>query len=464
MIEKEFNEAIEQASNDISLGASDGNQYFTFLVADHEYGVDILRVQEIRGWNGVRQVPQLPSYIKGVIDLRGDVIPIIDLRERFGILPVPYNHLTVVVVIKVITQKGEQIMGIVVDAVSDVYEIAPDDLKKAPEMNSGVDVNYIQHIATVDDKMVVLLDIDELLGNLPREIAKQQGAGAAKLGADIDDRDVTEADLDVESLESTCAALMPYGEALAESFYRKLFKRYPEVEPLFDGVEIKEQEQKLLATLKLVVENIRRPEKLTSELNQLGERHQSYGVLAAHYDAAAEVLLETIGEYAGGLWTDKVRRTWVAALMKIKAAMVGAYETALPKDQVVLLESSFAILAPQADVLAERFYQRLFELHPDVQPMFEGSDLAEQQKKLVAALQLVINSLRNPDILKRALGELGKKHQAYGAVAAHYDAVAAVMLEVLEEFAGDQWNSSMVIAWGDALDGVKAMMLDGYVD
>jgi len=163
MIEKGPREVIDQVGNDISLGASDGNQYFTFLVADHEYGVDILRVQEIRGWNGVRQVPQLPSYIKGVIDLRGDVIPIIDLRERFGMLPVPYNGLTVVVVIKVTTQKGEQIMGIVVDAVSDVYEIAPDDLKEAPEMNGAVDVNYIQHIATVNDKMVVLLDIDELL-------------------------------------------------------------------------------------------------------------------------------------------------------------------------------------------------------------------------------------------------------------------------------------------------------------
>ena len=285
-----------------------------------------------------------------------------------------------------------------------------------------------------------------------------------KFAADIDDSDVTVADLDVDSLESSCTALMPYGEALAESFYRKLFKRYPEIEPLFDGVEIKEQEQKLLASLKLVVENIRRPEKLASELNQLGARHQSYGVLATHYDAAAEVLLETIGEYAGGLWTDKVRRTWVAALMTINEALVGAYETALPKEQVVLLESSFAILAPQADALAERFYRRLFELHPDVQPMFEGSDLAEQQKKLLAALQLVINSLRNPDILKSALDALGKNHQAYGAEAVHYDAVAAVMLEVLEEFAGDRWDSSMAAAWCDALEGVKAMMLDGYED
>ena len=464
MIEKELNEAIEQAGNDIGLGASEGNQYFTFVVADHEYGVDILRIQEIRGWNGVRQIPQLPSYIKGVIDLRGDVVPIIDLRERFGMLSVPYNGLTVVVVMRVMTHKGDQVMGIVVDAVSDVYDIAPDDLKEAPEMNSGVDVNYIQHIATVNEKMVVLLDIDELLGNLPREIARQPGVGAVKTPAEIDDSDVTEADLDVESLESSCAALSPYGEALTESFYRKLFKRFPDVAQMFEGVEIKAQEQKLLETLRLVVENIRRPEKLASELRQLGERHQSYGVVASHYDAAAEVLLETLGEFAGGLWTDKVRRTWVAALMKIKTVMLDAHETILPKEQVELLESSFTALAPQADALAARFYQQLFEQYPDVKPMFEGNDIAEQQAKLVAALQLVVNSLRNPDVLKNALNGLGTKHQSYGAEPDHYDAVAAVMLEVLEEFAGDLWSQEMAAAWGDALGGVKAMMLEGYDD
>ncbi len=463
MIETELNEAIEQTGNETSLETGGADQYFTFVIADHEYGVDILRVQEIRGWNGVRQIPQLPSYIKGVIDLRGDVVPIIDLRERFGMLPVPYSNLTVVVIVKVVTQKGNQVMGVVVDAVSDVYDLAEDELKEAPEMSGDVDVNYIQHIATVNDKMVVLLDIDELLGNLPREITKQ-GASATKTPAEIDDSDVTDADLDVELLESSFSALAPNGEALTAVFYRELFKRYPDLATLFEGVEIKEQEQKLLETLKLVVANIRRPEKLANELSQLGERHQSYGVLTSHYDAVAEVLLETLAEYAGGLWSDKVRRTWLAALMKIKLAMIGAHETALPEEQVVLLESSFAALAPQTNALAERFYKRLFELHPDVKPMFEGSDIAEQQNKLVTALQLVINSLRNPEALRNVLKDLGKKHQAYGAAPAHFDAVAAVMLEVLEEFAGGLWNPPMAAAWADTLGAVKVMMLEGYED
>ena len=464
MIEKELNDVMGQAGNEISLDADAGNQYFTFMVADHEYGIDILRVQEIRGWNGVRQIPQLPSYIKGVIDIRGDVVPIIDLRERFGMLSVPYNSLTVVVVMKVKTAKGDQVMGVVVDAVSDVHGIAQEDLKEAPEMNGGIDVNYIQNIATVNDKMVVLLDIDELLGNLPRETPKPQGVATAQASVEIDDSDVTDADFDVESLESSFASLAPYGTELVATFYRELFKRYPEVESLFADTSVEEQEQKLLATLKLVVENARRPEKLANELNELGERHQSYGAVVEHYDAVAEILLETLKQYAGGLWTDKVRRTWVAALMKIKSVMVGAYETSLPKEQVELLESSFAALAPQADALAERFYSRLFELHPEVKPMFAGGDIVEQQKKLVVALQLVVNSLRNPDVLQNALKGLGKQHQEYGAESAHFDAVAGVMLEVLEEFAGELWDAPMAAAWGDALGAVKTIMLESYDD
>ncbi len=216
MIETELNEVIEQAGSDITLQANKGDQYFTFVVADHEYGVDILRVQEIRGWNGVRQIPQLPSYIKGVIDLRGDVVPIIDLRERFGMLSVPYSSLTVVVIVRVVTQKGDQVMGVVVDAVSDVYDIAPDELKESPEMNDGVDVNYIQHIATVNEKMVVLLNIDELLGNLPREVATRQGVGVVKTAAEIDDSDMIEADLDVE-------------KRWLRPFTVNYLKRYPDV-------------------------------------------------------------------------------------------------------------------------------------------------------------------------------------------------------------------------------------------
>lgn len=110
------------------------NQYLTFLLGEEEYGVDILRVQEIRGWDSVTTIPNAPPFIKGVINLRGTIVSILDLRERFGIKSVEYNDVTVVIVLRVKADDGgkERIMGIVVDAVSEVYSISAEQLKDAP--------------------------------------------------------------------------------------------------------------------------------------------------------------------------------------------------------------------------------------------------------------------------------------------------------------------------------------------
>lgn len=139
-------------------------QYFSFIVREQEYGVDILRVVEIRGWTGAREVPGLPLYMKGVIDLRGEVVPIIDLRERFGMPNLAYNQLTVVVILKVNGEHGEKTIGIIVDAVSDVYTIDSEQLKPAPDFGTEVDMSYVTNLATVEEKMIILLDVDELLG------------------------------------------------------------------------------------------------------------------------------------------------------------------------------------------------------------------------------------------------------------------------------------------------------------
>ncbi len=162
-------------SNGDSIGTLDTNtpnqQYFTFILDSQEYGVDILRVQEIRGWSNVRKMPNLPDYIKGIIDLRGTVVPIIDLRERFGMEGKPYTNLTVVVILRVMGKHKEKIMGLVVDSVSDVYDIAPSELKPAPDLGGGIDISYIKSLATVNDKMVLLVDIDHLLGDdMPTQI------------------------------------------------------------------------------------------------------------------------------------------------------------------------------------------------------------------------------------------------------------------------------------------------------
>lgn len=140
------------------------DQYLTFIMADEEYGVDILRVQEIRGWENVTPIPNAPPHIKGVINLRGTIVPIIDLRQRFGLSKAEYGPLTVVIVLKVNTSKGSRVMGIVVDAVSDVYSLSADDMRAAPDLGDNVNTSYIRGLVSVANKMVILLDINELLG------------------------------------------------------------------------------------------------------------------------------------------------------------------------------------------------------------------------------------------------------------------------------------------------------------
>jgi len=145
------------------IGMSDDNQYLTFILAGEEYGVDILRVQEIKGWDKVTPIPKTPEYLQGVINLRGAIIPIIDLRSRFEMDKLDYGPTTVVIVLRVQSDDSECIMGIVVDAVSDVYNIPEEDLRQIESNGRTLVTESVRSIATVKDKMVILLDIDHLL-------------------------------------------------------------------------------------------------------------------------------------------------------------------------------------------------------------------------------------------------------------------------------------------------------------
>jgi len=157
--------AVEVLESDVSLEKGEqSSQYLTFIMAGEEYGVDILSVQEIRGWESVTPIPNAPSHVKGVINLRGTIVPIIDLRQRFGLSKAEYGPLTVVIVLKVATAKGARVMGVVVDAVSDVYSLSTEDLKEAPDLGDNVNTSYIKGLVNVSNKMVILLDINELLG------------------------------------------------------------------------------------------------------------------------------------------------------------------------------------------------------------------------------------------------------------------------------------------------------------
>jgi len=155
-----------QASNSAMnvAGTRDtNNQFLTFFLASEEYGVSILDVQEVRVWDGVTAIPNAPVYVKGVLDLRGMIVPIVDLRIRFNMPSVEYDETTVIVVLKIDIDDKEHVIGIVVDAVSDVLDVAGDNLKDAPEFENSASTEYISKLATVNGKMVILLDTSKLL-------------------------------------------------------------------------------------------------------------------------------------------------------------------------------------------------------------------------------------------------------------------------------------------------------------
>jgi len=138
-------------------------QYLTFVCAGEEYGVEILCVQEIKGWEGVTRVPYTPPYLLGVMNLRGVIVPVIDLRLRFGLAQRAAGGSTVVIVVRVRDARGEKTAGIVVDAVSEVYSVAPDSIKPTPDVGSVADAACVRGLTTVESKMVMLLDIDRLV-------------------------------------------------------------------------------------------------------------------------------------------------------------------------------------------------------------------------------------------------------------------------------------------------------------
>ncbi|MGC3981439.1 MAG: chemotaxis protein CheW [Steroidobacteraceae bacterium] len=140
-------------------------QMLTFVLASESYAVDIQRVQEIRGWTAVTPIPEAPSHILGVLNLRGAIVPIIDLRARIGITPVEPSATTVIIVLNVETQTGARLFGIVVDRVSDVANLSDTTLQAVPAMGNQASARYLRGLVNLHDTMVLLLDIDALLGN-----------------------------------------------------------------------------------------------------------------------------------------------------------------------------------------------------------------------------------------------------------------------------------------------------------
>ena len=155
-------DAIEVARHEAARAAvAAGGEFLTFRLGAEEYGIDILKVQEIRSYEPPTRIANAPSFIKGVVNLRGVIVPIVDLRVKLGCESVEYNSFTVVIVLNV---KG-RVVGAVVDSVSDVLELGAGTIKAAPQMHTAVDTSFITGIGSISERMLILMDIEALMSS-----------------------------------------------------------------------------------------------------------------------------------------------------------------------------------------------------------------------------------------------------------------------------------------------------------
>ncbi len=146
-----------------------GGEFLTFTLGAEEYGMDILKVQEIRGYDSVTAIANTPAFIKGVINLRGIIVPIVDLRIKFNLGKVDYDQFTVVIILNL----GTRVVGVVVDSVSDVLTLTPDQIKAAPTLSTTLDTRYIMGLGTVDQRMLILVDIEKLMTSRDMELMEE---------------------------------------------------------------------------------------------------------------------------------------------------------------------------------------------------------------------------------------------------------------------------------------------------
>jgi purine-binding chemotaxis protein CheW len=156
-------QTLESRSAGTAAAADAGGEreYLTFRLGNEEYGIDILKVQEIRGYDAVTAIANAPAFIKGVVNLRGIIVPIVDLRIKFAVGEARYDQFTVVIILNI----GKRVVGVVVDSVSDVLTLGSQQVKAAPEFATTLNTEYITGLGTVDQRMLILVDIERLMSS-----------------------------------------------------------------------------------------------------------------------------------------------------------------------------------------------------------------------------------------------------------------------------------------------------------
>ncbi|MEM8604882.1 MAG: globin family protein, partial [Cyanobacteria bacterium P01_H01_bin.121] len=284
--------------------------------------------------------------------------------------------------------------------------------------------------------------------------------------------------LQVELLEQSFEQVKPQADSFVASFYDNLFTDYPAAKPLFQTTDMAAQKQKLLSSLVLVVESLRKPEALTTALKGLGARHVKYGALPEHYPLVGNSLLKTFEQYLQANWTPEVKQAWVDAYGAITTLMLDGADYSeqdlkleSPQPDVAtepetegglkveLLEQSFEQVKPQADAFVASFYDNLFTDYPAAKPLFQTTDMAAQKQKLLSSLVLVVENLRKPDALSSALKGLGARHVKYGALPEHYPLVGNSLLKTFEQYLQANWTPDVKQAWVDAYGAITTLML-----
>ena len=147
-------------------------EYLTFTLGREEYGIDILKVQEIRGYESPTTIANAPAFLKGVINLRGVIVPIIDMRIKFNLGEPTYDQFTVVIILNV----AKRVVGMVVDGVSDVIQLGSENLRPTPDFSSALDTRYILGLGTVDERMIIVVDIERLMTSQEMALVEQTAA------------------------------------------------------------------------------------------------------------------------------------------------------------------------------------------------------------------------------------------------------------------------------------------------
>ncbi len=329
------------------------------------YGVDIGSIREIIRYQPVTVIPGAPDIVEGIINLRGRVTPIVDLRKRLGLNAAEVNDTTRIIVIDV----EDAMVGVHVDAVTGVISLTGDQLQQLSTEVTTDRSNYLEGVADVEGRLIVLINlqaaleggvgqaspsrelegaaadvasVDDAAGAAQSEPVAEVAAPAAETPAPVEDPteevvppadespaelatdDAAALGLRVELLEQSFEAVKPHAEDLVVRFYENLFQQHPGVQPLFAEVDMGEQRGKLLAALATVVASLRQPDVLVPHLEELGRRHVAYGAEPAHYEAVGTVLVETLGEIAGDVWTNELRDAWSDAVSLVATVMIDA--------------------------------------------------------------------------------------------------------------------------------------------